>query len=105
LDPDLVAQVGFHRRLEAAAHECLRELNAALGNAAIGLTEREARALAVPDHTGRLELGGAIDDASDRPLGGDCGGCRAAWVDGLDAVPVVGAAVAVEVPPGHAVLR
>ena len=73
--------------------------------AAVGLSEREARALAVADHARRLELRRAVDDAPDRALGRDRRARRAARIDGLDAPAVVRPAVPVEVPPRHAVLR
>lgn len=104
LEPDVVAQVGFDRALQTTGDHGLAEVQAALGHAAVGLADGEPGAFQVPYDTGAFELGRGVDDAADGPFGGEHRTDRAVRVHALDAVAVVGSAVAVEVPPGDAVL-
>ena len=72
--------------------------------AAVGLADREPRALQVPYDARPFELGRRVDDTSDGPFGREHRTDRAVRVHALDTVAVVRAAVPVEVPPGDAVL-
>ena len=105
LDPDVVAKLRLDRALEAARDHRLAEREAPPGDRPVRLADREARPFDVTDDAGRLELGRAVDDAADRPLGRNRRRDRAAGIDRLDAPALVGPCEAMEVPPGDAVLR
>ena len=70
-----------------------------------GLAEREAVAIDVTDHAGRLDLGRGIDDAADRALRRQFAPLPAAGIDALQRRSLMGAAMPVEIPVGNAVDR
>ena len=106
LDPDLAADAAAQRRAQAGVDQRLRQRRDALGAGAVRLAQAEAVVIDVADHARRFDLAGGIDDAADHALRADRVPDAAAGVDGLDAAVGVTAPVeAVEVPPGHAVLR
>jgi hypothetical protein len=105
LEPDLGADVLEHRRLEPGLLEQFGERLDARGFRTVELAHREAVALDVADHAGRDELRGWIHDAADHAVDGDTRGDHAPRVDGLDPRPLEGAAQALKVPPGDAVLH
>ena len=70
-----------------------------------GLAERKAVAIDMADHAGRLDLGGGIDDASDRALRRQFAPLPSAGIDAFQDRTFVRAAVLVEVPVGNAIDR
>ena len=103
-EPDLVADPVQDRRLEAGTLDGRAQALAALARLARRLAEGELVAIDVVDDSGRLDLGGWIDHAADRPLGPDGVPLAVPGIDAGEADALERAIEAVKVPPGHAVL-
>ena len=91
-------------RAEAGGSDGLGQPAAAVRGRAVDLANGEAVALGVVDDAGGGDEGRGVDHAADDALGGDVARDDPAGVDGFQARALPGAAVALEVPPGNAVL-
>lgn len=104
LQPGVGAQVGLDRALQAVRAQRLAERRAPWRDLPAGLAAGEPGALHMPYDAGLFEFGGRVDHAADGPSGREHRTDRAVRVHTVEAAPVVGSAVPVEVPPGGAVL-
>lgn len=104
LDPDVAAQFGLDGALEAPVLHRPAEREAPVRHRAVGLPDGEPGSFEMAYDTWAFELRRRVDDTADGPLGREHRTDRAARVHALDTLPVVRAAVPVEVPPGDAVL-
>src|SRR5258708_27784822 len=105
LEPALVADALEHRRLHAGRGEQRAKPLDVRTGLARRLADREAIAVDMADHAGRLDLGRGIDDASDGALRRKFAPLPSAGIDALQRRTLVTAAVPVEIPIGNAVDR
>ena len=70
LEPDLGADVGEHRCLQARPDEAARDSLGSLTAGAVRLADREPVAFDVADHAMRDHFNGRIDDATNHRSGG-----------------------------------
>ena len=106
LDPDVRADVGPHRRLEAGSDEGPAQCLHALATGAVRLAEGQALLAQMGgdlDHAGLDDLARRENDAADGPLRPDQVPLGAVGVDRSDAPALVGALQLVKIPPGDAV--
>ncbi|MCY1201915.1 hypothetical protein D9M72_133880 [compost metagenome] len=103
LQPDLVADVVAHRRLQVGRHHHFAEPGHAGRTAAVRLAQREFLAIHMLDHAGRHDFGSRIDHAADRALRPQAAPLPAARVDAFQRRARQLAAVLVEVPVRNAI--
>ena len=106
LDPDLGADVGLHRRLEAGGDQGAAQRRDARRLGAVRLAQRQAVILDMADLARRDDLRRRIDHAADRALPARSGpiACRPGSTLARRRSRS-GAVDAMEIPPGHAIDR
>ena len=104
LDPHVHTYPGPDRAAQSRRLEGVGQPFAPVAGRAVRLADREPVALEVVDHTRLGDGGRGVNDAPNDSLGGDGGRDGPVRIQPLYPPPVQGAAMALEVPPGDAVL-
>ena len=103
LHPDLVTQLGAHRRLEPSRLQDLRQRHGALRLRTVGFAQREAVAFDVMDRARTADFRRGIDHAAQHAVRAEAIPLHIAGIDALQACALEWPADLVEVPPRHAV--